>query len=72
MWLAHNGNESDSGSAEEKLNALNRAGSRIQELVGQIDALPDSPARVLFQDTEEARRQRRGRNLRGGRRVRVG
>src|ERR1700694_5401287 len=54
MWLAHNGNESDSGSAEEKLDALNRAGSRIQELVGQIDALPNSPARVLFQECLES------------------
>ena len=40
MWLAHNGDESDSGSAKEKLDALNRAGSRIQELVERIDALP--------------------------------
>ena len=54
MWLAHNGNESDSGRAEEKLDALNRAGSRIQELVGQIDALPNSPARVLFQECLES------------------
>jgi Fe-S cluster biogenesis protein NfuA/nitrite reductase/ring-hydroxylating ferredoxin subunit len=41
-------------SPEEKLDALNRAGSRIQELVAQIDALPDSPARVLFQECLES------------------
>jgi Fe-S cluster biogenesis protein NfuA/nitrite reductase/ring-hydroxylating ferredoxin subunit len=33
---------------------LNRAGSRIQELVAQIDALPNSPARVLFQECLES------------------
>jgi len=54
MWLAHNGNETDSGKVEEKLDALNQAGSRIQELVGQIDALPNSPARVLFQECLES------------------
>ena len=41
-------------SPEEKLEALNRAGSRIQELVAQIDALPNSPARVLFQECLES------------------
>jgi Fe-S cluster biogenesis protein NfuA/nitrite reductase/ring-hydroxylating ferredoxin subunit len=41
-------------SPEEKLDALNRAGSRIQELVAQIDALPNSPARVLFQECLES------------------
>jgi len=54
MWLAHNSDESDSGSAGEKLDALNRAGIRIQELVEQIDALPNSPARVLFQECLES------------------
>jgi Fe-S cluster biogenesis protein NfuA/nitrite reductase/ring-hydroxylating ferredoxin subunit len=41
-------------SPQEKLDALNRAGSRIQELVAQIDALPNSPARVLFQECLES------------------
>jgi Fe-S cluster biogenesis protein NfuA/nitrite reductase/ring-hydroxylating ferredoxin subunit len=41
-------------SPEEKLDALNRAGSRIQELVAQIDALPNSPARLLFQECLES------------------
>jgi len=54
MWLAHNGDESESGSAKEKLDALNRAGSRIQELVERIDALPSSPARVLFEECLES------------------
>ena len=40
--------------SEEKLDALNRAGSRVQELVAQIDALPTSPARVLFQECLES------------------
>ena len=40
--------------AGNKLDALNEAGKRIQELVEQIDALPDSPARVLFQECLES------------------
>jgi Fe-S cluster biogenesis protein NfuA/nitrite reductase/ring-hydroxylating ferredoxin subunit len=41
-------------SPAEKLDGLNRAGSRIQELVAQIDALPNSPARLLFQECLES------------------
>jgi Fe-S cluster biogenesis protein NfuA/nitrite reductase/ring-hydroxylating ferredoxin subunit len=54
MWLPHNSDERPSQSPQEKVEALNRAGSRIQELVAQIDALPKSPARVLFQECLES------------------
>jgi Fe-S cluster biogenesis protein NfuA/nitrite reductase/ring-hydroxylating ferredoxin subunit len=53
-FAAHNGEESDSGGAEESLDALNRVGSRVQELVEQIDALPNSAARTLFQQCLES------------------
>ena len=53
-FVAHHNNVSDSTSAEDKISALNRAGIRIQELVEQIDALPHSPARVLFQECLES------------------
>jgi Fe-S cluster biogenesis protein NfuA/nitrite reductase/ring-hydroxylating ferredoxin subunit len=36
------------------MDALNEAGKRIQELIEQIDALPDSPARALFQQCLES------------------
>jgi Fe-S cluster biogenesis protein NfuA/nitrite reductase/ring-hydroxylating ferredoxin subunit len=53
-FAARNGGDSHSGSAGEQLDALNRAGSRIQELVEQIDRLPNSPARKLFQECLES------------------
>jgi nitrite reductase/ring-hydroxylating ferredoxin subunit len=53
-FFPHHNDQSDSGSAGEKLDAFNQAGNRIQELVEQIDALPNSPARVLFQECLES------------------
>jgi Fe-S cluster biogenesis protein NfuA/nitrite reductase/ring-hydroxylating ferredoxin subunit len=52
--VADRSDEIESGSAKEEVDELNRAGSRIQELVQQIDALPNSPARVLFQECLES------------------
>ena len=52
-FVGRRNNVSDS-AAEDKIDALNRAGSRIQELVEQIEALPHSPARVLFQECLES------------------
>jgi hypothetical protein len=45
--VGHRNNAGNAAGAEDKIDALNRAGSRIQELVKQIEALPHSPARVL-------------------------
>jgi Fe-S cluster biogenesis protein NfuA/nitrite reductase/ring-hydroxylating ferredoxin subunit len=53
-FAAHHGGDSHPGSAGEQLDALNRAGSRIQELVEQIDTLPNSAARRLFQECLES------------------
>jgi Fe-S cluster biogenesis protein NfuA/nitrite reductase/ring-hydroxylating ferredoxin subunit len=49
---AHNRPVAD--QATENLDALNEAGNRIQQLVGQIDALPDSPGHALFQECLES------------------
>jgi Fe-S cluster biogenesis protein NfuA/nitrite reductase/ring-hydroxylating ferredoxin subunit len=51
---ARSAGESDSRSPEAEPDELKRAGNRIQELVAQIDALPNSPARVLFQECLES------------------
>ena len=51
--VGHSNNISNS-AAEDKIDAVNRAGSRIKELVEQIEALPHSPARVLFQECMES------------------
>jgi len=53
-FTAQNGGAGHPGSAGDQLDALNRAGSRIQELVEQIDTLPNSPARRLFQECLES------------------
>jgi len=42
---------SPSGHANgDSVDEMNRQGRRIQELVGEIDALPDTPARALMQE----------------------
>lgn len=52
--VAQGSEERNLRSAGEQMDALNRAGIRIQELVEQIDALPNSPARILFQECLES------------------